>query len=337
MRKQIKLSLLSVARLLGIFALCRWWFRDRVRVLCYHGFSFTDEHLFRPKLFMTKQTFGQRLNYLAKSPYQVVSLQQALANPQPLQVVLTMDDGWSGTFELVQPELAKHHFPLMLYVTSYYADKQIPVLNVALSYLLWKTNRTTLKLTIPQLGVEQSWQLASLPAPELVKQVCALIDQLEEPADRAQVLQQLADQLGVSLHHNGQQLFRLLNTQELRALQQHQVDLQLHTHRHCSPLQPELFGRELEDNRAWLAQFQDVTQLSHFCYPSGEYDAQHLPWLTQLKVKTATTTKTGLFAHGTDVLQIPRILDGEDVDILELEAELCGFMTMMRHILQVKG
>lgn len=337
MRKQIKLSLLSVAKLLGIFAICRWWFRDRVRVLCYHGFSFTDEHLFRPKLFMTKQTFGERLNYLAKSPYQVVSLQQALANPQPLQVVLTMDDGWSGTFELVQPELAQHHFPLMLYVTSYYADKQIPVLNVALSYLLWKTNCTTLQLSIPQLGVDQSWQLASLPAPELVKQVCAFIDQLEEPADRAQVLQQLADQLGVSLHHNAQQLFRLLNTQELRALQQHQVDLQLHTHRHCSPLQPELFGRELEDNRAWLAQFHDVAQLSHFCYPSGEYDAQHLPWLTQLKVKTATTTKTGLFAHGTDVLQIPRILDGEDVDILELEAELCGFMTMMRHILQAKG
>jgi len=337
MRKQLKLSLLYVASLLGIFALCRWWFRHRVRVLCYHGFSFIDEHLFRPKLFMTKQTFGQRLNYLAKSPYQVVSLQQALANPQPLQVVLTMDDGWSGTFELVQPELAQHHFPLMLYVTSYYADKQIPVLNVALSYVLWKTNKTTLQLTIPQLAVDQSWQLASLPSAKLVQQVCALIDQLDDPADRAQVLQQLADQLGVSLQCNGKQLFRLLNLQELTALQQHHVDLQLHTHRHCSPLQPELFGRELEDNRRWLSQFQDVAQLSHFCYPSGDYDAKHLPWLAQLQVKTATTTKTGLFAHGSDLLQIPRILDGEDVHILELEAELSGFMTMIRHILRVKG
>lgn len=337
MRKQIKLSLLSVARLLGIFALCRWWFRDRVRVLCYHGFSYADEHLFRPKLFMTKQTFGARLNYLANSPYQVVSLPQALANPQPLQVVLTMDDGWSGTFELVQPELAQHHFPLMLYVTSYYADKQIPVLNVALSYLLWKTSNTTLQLTIPQLAVNQSWSIASLPSAELVKQVCALIDQLEEPAERAAVLQQLADQLGVSLQHHGQQLFRLLNIEELRALQQHHVDLQLHTHRHCSPLQPELFGRELEDNRKWLSQFQDPAKLSHFCYPSGEYDAKHLPWLTQYQVKTATTTKTGLFTHGTDVLQIPRILDGEDVHILELEAELCGFMTLVRQVLRVNG
>lgn len=337
MRKQIKLSLLSVARLLGIFALCRWWFRDRVRVLCYHGFSFADEHLFRPKLFMTKQTFGERLNYLAKSPYHVVSLQQALDNPQPLQVVLTMDDGWSGTYQLVQPELAQHDFPLMLYVTSYYADKQIPVLNVALSYVLWKTNNTTLQLTIPQLAIVQSWQLDNIASAELVQQVCALIDQLEEPADRALVLQQLADQLGVSLQSNGQQLFRLLSQQELSALQQHRVDLQLHTHRHCSPLQPELFGRELEDNRLWLSQFQDAALLSHFCYPSGEYDAKHLPWLAQLQVKTATTTKTGLFAHGTDVLQIPRILDGEDVHILELEAELSGFMTMIRQMLRVNG
>ncbi len=337
MRKQIKLSLLFSARLLGIFALCRWWYRDRVRVICYHGFSFVDEHLFRPKLFMTKQTFGDRLNYLAASPYQVVSLQQALAAPQPLQVVLTMDDGWSGTYQLVHPELARHNFPLMLYVTSYYADKQIPVLNVALSYVLWKTNHTTLKLSIPQLAIEQSWQITSLPAAEIVTQVCALIDQLEEPAERSEVLMQLAAQLGVSLHSNDQQLFRLLNQQELKALQQHHVDLQLHTHRHCSPLLPELFGRELEENRLWLSQFQDARNLSHFCYPSGEYDAKHLPWLSQLDVNTATTTKTGLFKPGSDLLQIPRILDGEDVHILELEAELCGFMTFMRQLLRVNS
>lgn len=335
MRKQVKLSLLSVAKALGVFALCRWWYRDRVRVLCYHGFSFADEHLFRPKLFMTKSTFGQRLNYLAKSPYHVVSLQQAIAKPAPMQVVLTMDDGWSGTYQLVQPELAQHRFPLMLYVTSYYADKQIPVLNVALSYLLWKTTASTLHLSIPQLAVEQSWQLRQQSPADIVKQACSLIDQLDEPADRAQILQQLAKQLGVSLQVEEQQLFRLLNQTELHALQQEQVDLQLHTHRHCSPLNPEAFGRELAENRAWLTQFQPESALSHFCYPSGEYDAKHLPWLRQLQVKTATTTKTGLFKHGSDLLQIPRILDGEDVHLLELEAELCGFMTLMRKILRV--
>ena len=337
MRKQIKLSLLSVAKVLGIFALCRWIYRDRVRVLCYHGFSFVDEHLFRPKLFMTKRTFGQRLDYLANSPYQVVSLQQALSDPQPMQVVLTMDDGWSGTYQLVKPELAKHHFPLMLYVTSYYADKQIPVLNVALSYLLWKTTASSLRLCIPQLKIDQTWQLAAQSSAILVKQVCSLIDQLDNPLDRSLVLEQLADQLDVALVVEGQHLFRLLNRQELQDLQQHQVDLQLHTHRHCSPLHSASFDRELSDNRAWLSQFQDPAQLNHFCYPSGEYDAQHLPWLRHNQIQSATTTKTGLFKHGSDILQIPRILDGEDVDILELEAELCGFMTLMRQMLRVNG
>lgn len=336
MSKKIKLTLLKLAELCGVFALCRYLYRNHLRVLCYHGFAYADEYLFRPKLFMTPQTFAARLKYLANSRYHIVSLSEGLAHPErPLQLALTMDDGWSGTAELVGDALAEHKFPLMLYVTSYYADKQIPVLNVAVSYLLWKTTASALHLKVPGVDASLDTSLPAQDAAALVRKICQMIDQLPEAAARAEVLHQLAEQLQVSLHQQGRPLFRLLDADELRRLQQANVELQLHTHRHCSPLDAVALAAEIEQNRQWLAQFTAPSQLVHFCYPSGEYQAAHLPLLQQNGIQTATTTHIGLHKQGSDVLQIRRILDGEDVHWLELEAELSGFSDLMRRMLGV--
>lgn len=335
MSKKIKLLSLWLARTLGVFAACHYLYRYHVRVLCYHGFAYLDEHQFRPKLFMRPETFAARLDYLARSNYQIVSLTDALANPtRQHQLVLTMDDGWSGTAELVGQALMKHQFPLMLYVTSYYADKQIPVLNVAVSYLLWKSKVNALVLTLPG----QPELRATLPSAQpaaLVQQICQRLDALPDVAQRCKALYDLADQLSVSLVHQGKALFRLLSADELRILQQAKVELQLHTHRHCSPLDSNAFAEEISQNRHWLSQFSPSEQLIHFCYPSGEYQQAHLPMLLNNGIKTATTTRIGLHQPGTDVLQIQRVLDGEDVHWLELEAELSGFSALLRRLLGV--
>ena len=173
MQKLLKLSIFFLARSIGLFWLCQFRYRYSVRVLCYHGFSYVDEHQFRPKLFMRPQTFASRLQYLKNSGYQIVTLSEAIANPnRQKQLVLTMDDGWSGTFELVGDTLKEHMFPLMLYVTSYYADKQIPVLNVALSYLLWKTKQTS--LTLSPLGKQTTIALLDRRSVDVVNQICKL-------------------------------------------------------------------------------------------------------------------------------------------------------------------
>ncbi len=339
MRKKIKLSLLLAAKVLGVFWLCRLKYRKYTRILCYHGFSYVDEHQFRPKLFMHPTTFSKRLDWLAKSQYSIVSLDDVVDGKKTAsnQVVLTMDDGWSGTFELVYADLLRHHFPLMLYVTSYYAEKQIPVLNVALAYLLWKTEKITLHFDIPELGISKNYQLSSINRSVLVREICRFIDQLKNPAERLEILLKIATLLDVSLKADNRLMFRLLNVTELTALQKINVDLQLHTHRHCSPIEIKSFDRELEENRNWLSQFKNIAELRHFCYPSGEYSPAHLPLLKANGIKTATTTHIGLMAPAADHLQIKRILDGEDMELIELEAELCGFSSLMRSILKTGG
>jgi hypothetical protein len=47
---------------------------------------------------------------------------------------------------------------------------------------------------------------------------------------------------------------------------------------------------------------------------------------------SATTTDIGLVAADSPPYALPRILDGQDITDLEFEAELCGFMQLLRRL-----
>ena len=90
---------------------------------------------------MTAATFERRMRFLSDARYPVVPLGEALENLEQGTLrknatVITIDDGWYGTFKLQYPVLRKHGFPATLYIASYYLENQTQVFNVALSYVL---------------------------------------------------------------------------------------------------------------------------------------------------------------------------------------------------------
>lgn len=303
--RSIKLVVLAVAQLLGLFALARRLTRGQARILCYHGFAYHDEHRFAPKLFMQPQTFTRRMEQLARSGYDVVPLAELLRRLQHGEsidnlVVITVDDGWTGFARFAFPVLQRLQLPSTLYLTTWYVEKQRPVLNVLRRYLQWR-------------GV-------ALPA---------------ESANNLQEYQQLqraAAQAGVALEHDGERLFRLSTLAEVQAMAAQGLDVQLHTHRHCLPRDPAALADELNHNRQLIT---TVTKRAadDLCFPSGEYHAEHLPLLRDNAVRSATTTVLGLVTSQSDLLQLPRLLDGENWHPLEFAAELSGFMTLLRRAL----
>ncbi len=335
MFKAFKIASLYTLKFLGVFWLAGKLNKGNTCVLCYHGFAYQDEYKFRPKLFMRPETFAKRMRWINNSCYKVVSLQEAVKGNSQNEnsVVLTMDDGWAGTIELVGHTLAHYKFPLMLYVTSYYAEKQIAVINVALSYIFWKTESVSLFIDNQSLSINKSYQLTPENSVDIVNELSTQIDLLQDIKQRSDVLEKIAKQLNVDLMIDGNLLFRLLNAQKLSKLVDFNVDLQLHTHRHCSPQTEKEFKSEITENMTSLEQIPGIKKLDQFCYPSGEYYSHQLPWLSDVGVKTATTIFSGMLTKKTDLLQIPRFLDGEDVHQIEFEAELCGFTTFNRSFL----
>lgn len=333
MLKAIKIIILFALKILGGFWLARKLNKGNTSVLCYHGFAYEDEYKFRPKLFMRPESFAKRLAWLQSSPYKIVSLDEAVNNTHNDNlVVLTMDDGWAATKELVGDILAENKLPLMLYVTSYYAQKQGTVINVALAYILWKSVGKTLIIDEPLIGIRKKYIIDAENTVSIVNDLCGYIDNIADFSMRQKILLNIAEQLDVSLYSQGQLMFRSLNSQELNDLQSSNVDIQLHTHRHCSPQVEQAFKQEISENINFLQNIKLKNALQHFCYPSGEYYLPQLPWLKESGVITATTVFSGMLTPTTEHLQIPRLLDGEDVHQLEFEAELCGLATFLRKL-----
>ena len=71
------------------------------------------------------------------------------------------------------------------------------------------------------------------------------------------------------------------------------MDVQLHTHRHRTPLDEGLFTREIRENRQRLIASTGNVPI-HFCYPSGRYREEFLPWLKAEQIVSATTCDYGM-------------------------------------------
>lgn len=336
MQKTFKIITLYLAKYLGLFRLSKFLTRYHLRVLCYHGISYKDEHEFRPKLFMRPETFSKRWDYLSKCDYNIVSLSYALENPAVKhKIALTMDDGWSGTYELIYDVLKKHKLPLTLYLTSYYAEKNFPVVRVLISYILWSSKSEEFQITLKSqdskslLVIDSTFQKLSKYKVEQI--IIEFIHNLKDDSQKLFVIEQLAELYSVNIKVDNKYLFRLLDSNATKLLiLDSNLDIQLHTHRHYFPRNEKEFVLEIQKNREWIKQFRTESDLVHFCYPSGEYSHEQLPFLAKVGIQTAVTTTNGLFEHGEDRMQIPRICDGENVTFIEFQAEISGFVYLIK-------
>jgi len=336
-RRSLRLVVLRTAKIFGFFALARYLTRGKLRILAYHGGALRDEHEFRPGLFMTSGTFEQRMRFLVAHGYPVLTLDEALrlqssGTLPPGATVITIDDGWYGTYRLMVPVLKALGLPATLYVATYYLEKQTQVFNVAAAYVLWSARRRIVELAgvVPGLAGPRSLATAS-QRDEVLGAIEAYAGTLPSAPTRQQLLRDLCKAVGV----DGQALetgrkFAFMSAEEARQLPGMGVDLQLHTHRHRFP--DTNFAdaeHEIRDNRAVLGALTSGT-LRHFCYPSGHYSAHQLPWLSLLGIASAVTTDPGLNGPDTPKGELRRILDSESMTLIEFEAEVCGFRELFR-------
>jgi peptidoglycan/xylan/chitin deacetylase (PgdA/CDA1 family) len=337
MKKRILLAILTVARAIGMFRVARRLTTDQLRILCYHGIALVDEHRFRPTLFMRGETFAARMAYLAQMQYPVLTLDEGLSRLEQgtlpaSSTVITIDDGWYGTFREMVPVLKEHSFPSTLYVASYYFESQSQVFDVALAYVLWKARPG--RLNLADIAGELSGEF-DLADPSQCDRACELLvehaNRNTQAAERQELLRKVSRRLGVAWDDvESSRVASFMNAEEARAALAAGVDLQLHTHNHRFPDDDfESARSEIEQNRSALASVTNK-ELKHFCYPSGVYSERQLPWLRRLSVETATTTKHGFNQRETSKLELNRFLDSENITMLEFEAELSGFFELVR-------
>jgi len=332
MLKKLKQATLQSLKTAGVSTLVHnsRWRRQRLLILAYHGISLTDEHLWNSSQFMPANVLRARLESLKKANCAVLPLAEAVrrlyANDLPDRAVaITFDDGTSDFHRKAFPLLNEFGFPVTLYLTTFYTHYNRPVFDLMCSYLLWKGRSEALNLeeiTGKDLKIElrtnasQEAALASIKAFARTEKLSA------EKKDA--LLASLAAQLKVDYAALiGQRIMHNLTEAEVKHLAESGADIQLHTHRHRTPMNRELFLREIEDNRNSIQAMTD-RHASHFCYPCGVYDLAFLPWLEESGVVSATTCETGFASRSSNPLLLPRVLDNPQLSSIEFESWLTG-------------
>jgi peptidoglycan/xylan/chitin deacetylase (PgdA/CDA1 family) len=328
---------LYLARGCGLFALARSMTAGRLRILCYHGAALDDEFEFQPMLFMRPATFEDRLDRLLRTRQPVLPLGEALDRLRqgtlpPAAVVITIDDGWYGTLREMAPALARRGLPATLYLATYYVEKQTQVFNVAAAYAMWRAQSKTLDLGRVDPRLVGHFDLSDPERRSLaMERLRTLADGLDSAGGRQDLLERLYGVLGLDFERvRTQRMFTFMSPDEAATLPSQGVELQLHTHRHRFPSRdPEALADEIHANRADLDKVT-VGPFRHLCYPSGEYDRSAFPQLDALGIVSATTTLPGMNDAGTPRFELRRFLDSEMCSAIRFEAEVSGFLDLLR-------
>ncbi|HEX8984267.1 MAG TPA: polysaccharide deacetylase family protein [Bryobacteraceae bacterium] len=309
------------------------WRRDRLIILCYHGISLADEHLWDPTLYMAPEDFAHRLEILKRERYRVLPLADAIdrlyaRDLPPRSVAITFDDGGYDFHALAWPLLRAFDYPATVYLTTYYCDDNRPVFDPASSYLLWKLRGRIIEdSSLPGAPLDLRTGEARRSAWQRLRGFAAAGRLSADGKD--DLLARLAALAGLDYSDfRRRRLLHLMNPLEVSELHAAGLDVQLHTHRHRTPEDRALFLREIRENRDWIRAITG-SEPEHFCYPSGVNRPEFLPWLAESAVRSATTCVPRPAAPDSHPLLLPRFVDHANLSPIEFASCVSGFGLML--------
>ena len=342
--RKFKLLILGGLRRLGVFALFRRFCVRPTTILAYHAGAYGDEWTYNPKLFMRKATFRARLDWLQSHGYQFVSLDElcssnALGNTRRA-VALTFDDGWVSTHTELLSTVREKRLPSVLYLSTKLFVAGLPIVEVALRYIASKRTFHVVDLQDLPQPVSGSYDFGRQDQfTSLIHNVHAWMENVSPNAEQVcQLLDTVAERsgLGVAALAVRTRRFSYVQPAELHAAALGGCRIESHGHVHHYPFASQSgFAADLAECTRVIRGL-GLPAPRHYCYPSGSHDTAAARVLKDAGMLSATTCLPGSVRKVGDENRyyLPRFLDGEDVDLLEFEAELSGFMPLIRSLWQ---
>jgi peptidoglycan/xylan/chitin deacetylase (PgdA/CDA1 family) len=311
----LKQAVLRLAPYTGLATGARKATRRHLRILCYHGLWITPGLQFGDRTFMSVEDFEARMTALKASGHPVLPLGEAVdrlaeGRLPDAAVAITIDDGWASTHSHMLPVLERLGLPATIYATTWYAGRDLPVVNVATRYLYACAGK-------PESEARHAWtEIEALPVEE-----------------RLSALRALGARFGVGESWLKLRQFHLMSPDELRDANRRGLDVQLHTHRHIDvSKQVDALAGEIDENRASLRMALGDVPLDHFCFPGGRHHPRAPELLSAAGIRSATLVKNGLNPPGADPYALRRFLDGRTVTAAEFRGYLSGINHWMSRL-----
>ena len=324
----MKIVLLYILKWLGGFFITKFLIRKKTLILTYHSFEIVNETKFRPKLFIKKSTFEQRLQYLKKH-CNVIKLDDLSSKNKPNNsIVITIDDGWASILTVASPLLIHFNYPYSIYLTTEGVLAEQPTFHILLDYMLRSSINQKLSLSaVDHKPVE--FIIKEENVPFIIQEV----NRIKSKKYDTDLLKKMAFSLNFPIDKLiNEKIFTLLSVTEIKQLVELGADIQLHTHSHHNYIDDELtFNSEIKVNQLHIENITGVKPVHH-CYPSGKFNSACFGYLQALGIETATTCKPGFCDDESNRFELPRFLDGENIPKIVFEAEVCGVLEIFRKL-----
>lgn len=333
----LKRSSLALSRQLGLseFVADTGWRRQRLLILCYHGVSLDDEHLWNPSLYVSPEHLDRRLALLRENRCAVLPLAEALerlyrGDLPDRAVALTFDDGYYDFAARAWPLLQAYGYPATVYLTTARVEHNFPIVNLFVAYLLWKARSQVLE---PNgiLGLSGRYALAS--AAERRRFVGEMDRAIQRDcrtaADKDVIARDVVERLGLDYDALlRSRVLTLMRPDEVGRLAREGLDVQLHTHLHRTPVDPDRFVDDVVENRRRI-EAMTGRPADHLCYPSGMYRAGYVQALEREGIASATTCDPGMASRHSDRLLLPRFVDTTQMTEVEFDAWVTGIASCL--------
>jgi hypothetical protein len=215
-----------------------------------------------------------------------------------------------------------------------------PIFRLVVAYMLWKARGRVVDLRELVDGSDTSFDLGTSESRgrAFIRLVAAMDAKKMKIPEKNRLAAEIGARLGADYEDIARaRLFTIMVPEEVRTLAAAGISFELHTHTHGTPQGAEHFETEIATNRLAI---QAMTGLNprHFCYPSGRYRPEFLPWLQERAVVSATTCDPGLASNRSNPLLLPRFVDVNGLTSIEFEGWVSGaasFLSRQRSYAQI--
>jgi len=259
----LKDSIIELIDATGGLALLRFLTRNRPRILMYH--RVIDEPFVAG---LAPERFSQQMEYIAQK-FRVIPINQLVeeltnGKVKPYTLALTFDDGHADFYTNTWPVLRNFQLPASLYVTTGFIDQKLWLWPDLLRYVLLKTD--TQQFTLDQLGTFSTAQNDLIGTWSLLGDHCLTLD---DPVRRG-FIQDLAQQLNVTIPAAPEAPFTSLSWSQLREMHKQGLDIGSHTVSH--PILSKLSAAEINEELHFSA-LRITEEIGKYplgiCYPNG--------------------------------------------------------------------
>lgn len=326
--------MLSLMRRSGAFAAFRMMNRHKFLILTYHRFSEVED-----RRSTSKHSFAEQLAYLNANytlmPLSRIATLIAKGERIPFRAgAITIDDGFSDSYEIAFPLLKKHRIPATLFLVTDFIDQKVWLWTDKLRYLTSQApaDVKTLHFSGHKILIDLDGPSSRLNVASRVNTILkSLPDSIKESA-----LHEIATSLRVELPNLPPADYSPVTWSQVHEMETGGIEIGSHTITH--PILPnttdEQLDRELRGSRARLEEVLDHP-IKLFCYPNGSFDRRVETATARAGYECAVTTRPGLNDFQDDLLALRRV--PAELDIDHFVQATSGFEELKSRLLKSRG